>query len=225
MAGVRQSAGSTGLFRACPVAGERGRARGRSSAAVALARFNEIVGPDPRHAGKPKAAEGVTPTSSRPEVDYRAVKRGDDLAGRFRIEEKLGDGGFAAVYRVFDSFADTRRVLKIIVKDRRSTFQRLKQEYIVLERLEPHPNVVRVVWADKLPNETPYIVFEYVPGTGVDELLSSGSVSLEDVRRLGLGTLPVVPHRPTPTRNQNDTRNSLFGYRLHPTRVPLQTLL
>ncbi|RME28936.1 MAG: serine/threonine-protein kinase PknK, partial [Deltaproteobacteria bacterium] len=101
---------------------------------------------------------------------------------------------FAAVYRVFDSFADTSRVLKLIVKDRRSTFQRLKQEYTVLERLEPHPNVVRVVWADKLPDETPYIVFEYVPGTGVDDLLGSGSVSLEDVRRIGLDTLAGLEH-------------------------------
>ena len=82
-------------------------------------------------------------------------QRGDELAGRFRIDEKLGSGGFAVAYRVFDSYADTTRVLKIITKDRRSTFQRLKQEYRVLERLKPHGNVVRVVWADKLPDETP----------------------------------------------------------------------
>ena len=165
-----------------------------SAAAVALARFNEIIGPDPREAGKAKAQTGVTPTVKRPEVDYAILKRGDDLADRFRIEEKLGHGGFAVVYRVFDSFSDTSRVLKLIVKDRRSTFQRLKQEYSVLERLEPHPNVVRVVWADKLPDETPYIVFEYLPGTGVDELLNSGSLSLEDVKRLGIEALAGLEH-------------------------------
>ena len=165
-----------------------------TAAAVALVRFNEIIGPDPREAGKEKAQAAVTPTVKRPEVDYAILERGDDLADRFRIEEKLGQGGFAVVYRVFDSFSDTSRVLKIIVKDRRSTFQRLKQEYSVLERLEPHPNVVRVVWADKLSDETPYIVFEYLPGTGVDELLNSGSLSIEDVKRLGLETLAGLEH-------------------------------
>jgi serine/threonine protein kinase len=159
-----------------------------NSAAVALARFNDIVGPDPRDAAKPKK-EGPPPAPQRPELDYQALDRGSEIAGRFRIEEKLGSGGFAVAYKVFDSFSDTTRVLKIIVKDRRSTFQRLKQEYRVLERLKPHPNVVRVVWADKLPDETPFMVFEYVPSTGVDELLNAGALSLEDVKRIAEDTL------------------------------------
>ena len=164
-----------------------------NSAAVALARFNEIVGPDPREAAKPKK-EGAPPAPPRPEVDYQDLDRGNEIAGRFRIEEKLGSGGFAVAYKVFDSFADTTRVLKIIVKDRRSTFQRLKQEYRVLERLKPHQNVVRVVWADKLADETPFMVFEYVPGTGVGELLDAGALSLEDIKRIADDTLAGLEH-------------------------------
>jgi serine/threonine protein kinase len=164
-----------------------------NSAAVALARFNDIVGPDPRDAAKPKK-EGPSPAPSRPEVDYQALERGTAIAGRFRIEEKLGAGGFAVAYKVFDSFSDTTRVLKIIVKDRRSTFQRLKQEYRVLERLAPHPNVVRAVWGDKLPDDTPYMVFEYVAGIGVGELLDSGALSLEDVKRIAEDTLAGLEH-------------------------------
>ncbi len=164
-----------------------------TSAAVALARFNEIVGPDPRDAAKPKP-EALPPAPARPEVDYQTLKRGDELAGRFRIDEKLGSGGFAVAYRVFDSYADTTRVLKIITRDRRSTFQRLKQEYRVLERLKPHSNVVRVVWADKLPDETPYIVFEYVPGTSVGDLLDRSALALEDVKRIGDDTLAGLEH-------------------------------
>ncbi|HSP14490.1 MAG TPA: protein kinase [Thermoanaerobaculia bacterium] len=164
-----------------------------TSAAVALVRFNEIVGPDPREAAKSKK-DGVAPSPARPEIDYQVLVRGDEVADRFRIEERLGSGGFAVAYKVFDSFSDTTRVLKIVVKDRRSTFQRLKQEYRVLERLKPHPNVVRVVWADKLPDETPFIVFEYVPGTGVGELLDAGALSLEDVKRIGEDTLAGLEH-------------------------------
>ena len=164
------------------------------SAAVALVRFNKIVGPDPRDAGRAEAPESAAAPAQTPEVNYAALQRGEDVANRFRIEERLGQGGFAVVYRVFDAFSDTSRVLKIIVKDRHSTFERLKREYSVLEGLPPHPNVVRVVWADKLRDDTPYLVFEYVPGTGVNELLDAGSLSPEDVRRLGTDTLSGLDH-------------------------------
>ena len=165
-----------------------------AAAAIALARFNEIVGPDPRDASAVKAPEGFPPVAKRPEVDYATLQRGDVLANRFRIEKTLGQGGFAVVYRVFDSFSDTSRVLKLIVKDRRSTFERLKREYSILERLPPHPNVVRVVWADKLSDDTPFMVFEYVPGTGVDDLLDSGSFSPDDAKLLGIETLAGLAH-------------------------------
>ena len=161
----------------------------RPSAAVALARFNDVVGPDPRAGGG-----AIAPTVARPEVDYTTLERGDVLANRFRIEEKLGQGIFAVTYRAFDSFSDTNRVLKIIVKDRRSTFERIKQEYGILERLPPHSNVVRVVWADRLADDTPFMVFEYVPGAGVDTLLDGASLSPEDVRRLGIETLAGLEH-------------------------------
>ena len=164
-----------------------------SSAAVALARFNNIVGPDPRASGL-AAVPAPAPPADRPEVAYAVLQRGAEVANRFRIEERLGQGGFAVVYRVFDAFSDTSRVLKIIVKDRHSTFQRLKREYSVLEHLPTHPNVVRVVWADKLRDDTPYLVFEYVPGTGVNELLDTGSLSPDDVRRLGMDTLAGLDH-------------------------------
>ena len=165
-----------------------------AAAAIALARFNEVVGPDPRDASAVRAPEGFPPVARRPEVDYAALERGDVLANRFRIEKRLGQGGFAVVYRVFDSFSDTSRVLKLIVKDRRSTFERLKREYSILEQLPPHPNVVRVVWADKLPDDTPFMVFEYVPGTGVDGLLDSGSFSPDDAKLLGMETLAGLSH-------------------------------
>jgi serine/threonine protein kinase len=164
-----------------------------ASAAVALARFNEIVGPDPREGARAKV-EGLPPAPPRPEIDYQALQRGAEIAGRFRVEERLGLGGFAVAYKVFDSYSDTTRVMKIIVKDRRSTFQRLKQEFRVLERLKPHPNVARAVWADKLPDETPYMVFEYVAGTGVGELLDAEALSLEDVRRIATDALAGLDH-------------------------------
>ena len=53
---------------------------------------------------------------------------------------------------------------------------------------------MRAVWADKLADDTPYMVFEYVPGTGVDKLLDNGSLSPEDVKRIGVETLAGLEH-------------------------------
>ncbi len=165
-----------------------------ASAALALTRFNGIVGPDPRAGDQAPAKDILPPVPARPGVDYATLSPGDPLSNRFRVEEALGRGGFAVVYRVFDSYSDTSRVIKLIVKDRRSTFERLKREYSILEHLPLHPNVVRAVWADKLADDTPYMVFEYVPGTGVNELLDNRAFSPEDVKRLGLETLAGLEH-------------------------------
>jgi serine/threonine protein kinase len=164
------------------------------SAAVARDRFNEIVGPDPREAGKARAAAAPkTPPSSS--VDYTNLQQGFELGRRFRVEERLGrPGGFAVAYKVFDSFSDTSRVLKLVVKDRRSTFERLKQEYKTLLALKPHPNVVSVVWADQLGDETPYIVFEYLPGFNVEEMIEGQALSTEDCLRIAKETALGLEH-------------------------------
>lgn len=164
-----------------------------TSAAVALARFNDIVGPDPRDAAKPKK-EALPPAPPCPKLDYLVLQRGTEIGSRFRVEERLGLGGFAVAYKVFDSYSDIARVLKVIVKDRRSTFQRMKQEYRLLSKLEPHPNIVHALWADKLPDETPYMVFDYVAGLDVGEMLNAGALSLEDVRRIADDTLAGLEH-------------------------------
>jgi len=164
------------------------------SAAVARDRFNEIVGPDPREAGKLVAA-AAAPKPPASVVDYMNLPQGFELGRRFRVEERLGrPGGFAVAYKVFDSFSDTTRVLKLVVKDRRSTFERLKQEYKTLLALKPHPNVVSVVWADQLGDETPYIVFEHLPGFNVEEMIEGQALSTEDCLRIAKETALGLEH-------------------------------
>ena len=164
------------------------------SAAVARDRFNEIVGPDPREVAKGQPP--VAPKAGQPsEIDYTNLPIGYELARRFTVQERLGrPGGFAVAYRVFDALSDTSRVLKLVIKDRRSTLERLKQEYKALLSLKPHPNVVKVDWADQLPDQTPYIVFEYVPGFNVEELIDSKALSLEDSLRIAKETVLGLQH-------------------------------
>ncbi len=108
------------------------------------------------------------------------------LADRFRIQSKLGSGGFGVAYKVFDSLGDVVRVIKLVTKDRRSVYERLRREYKTLANLPDHPNVVKVIWADRMADakQTPYIVFEYVEGLDVSDLIDTEALSLEDSVRI-----------------------------------------
>jgi serine/threonine protein kinase len=135
---------------------------------------------------KPAQKERPSP----PEQDARRTHQAPDLldlprdytlAGRFVVQERLGrPGGFAVAYKVFDTFGDVVRVLKLITRDRQSVFERLRREYTALAQLPDHPYVAKVIWADRLPDETPYIVFEFIDGLDVRELLDAQALSLED---------------------------------------------
>lgn len=132
----------------------------------------------------PDANVTTAPGTATPD-DLAKLPRDYVLATRFHIQEPLGKpGGFGVAYKVYDSFGDIVRVLKLITRDRHSVYERLRREYQTLLQVPEHPHVVKVVWADRLPDETPYIVFEYVEGLDVEKQISDQSLSLEDSIRL-----------------------------------------
>jgi serine/threonine protein kinase len=126
--------------------------------------------------------------------DKRNLPREYVLGDRFVVQEKLGQGGFATAYKVFDSFAEVMRVLKLVLTDRISVYQRLRQEYKTLDALPEHPYVVKVIWADRLADDTPYIVFEYVDGLDVEELVSDRALSVEDAVTIAMQVAQGLAH-------------------------------
>jgi serine/threonine protein kinase len=120
-----------------------------------------------------------------PPGDLYDLPRDFVLAGRFHIQERLGEpGGFAVAYKVYDNLGDVVRVLKLVTRDRHSVYERLKREYQTLNRIPRHQNVVEVLWADRLPDETPYILFEYVDGLDVERQINRQALSREDAFRI-----------------------------------------
>ena len=128
------------------------------------------------------------PPSSPPKTqpDYTQLAPGTQLTSKYLVEKRLGQpGSFGVVYKVIDVLGDVSRALKIILRDPHSRLDRLKREYRALLRLPEHPNVVQVVDADFLPRGgPPFIVFAYLDGVNVQEMLENGLFSLEDARDL-----------------------------------------
>ena len=150
-----------------------------TSAAMARKALNTIILPETKAGSTDDFSSHATPAT--PE-DMTTLQRDDVLADRFRVQEKLGSGGFGVVYKVFDAFGDVIRVIKVITRDRKSVYERLRREYKTLTQLPEHPHVVKVVWADRFndKNQTPYIVFEYVEGLDVSDLIDAQALSIND---------------------------------------------
>ena len=164
-----------------------------SSAAVARKGLDAIILPE----AKDESAEDVS-SDALPVVpeDLTSLQRDDVLADRFRVQEKLRSGGFGVVYKVFDSFGDVVRVIKMITRDRRSVYERLRREYKTLTQLPEHPHVVKVVWADRFSDkkQTPYIVFEYVEGLDVSDLIDAEALSLNDAVQIIMQSTKGLDH-------------------------------
>lgn len=133
-------------------------------------------------------AEAVAPAAAppadeaaRPGLDYSNLLPQTQLTQKYIVEKWLGKGAYGVVYKVIDTLGDVSRALKIVLSDRVSVVDRLKKEYQNLLRIPDHPNVVKVIDADFLPgNGPPFIVFEYVDGLDVGEMIASDLFSPED---------------------------------------------
>jgi serine/threonine protein kinase len=167
-----------------------------TSAAVARKVLDSLILPEAKNDSIPEPSDLAVAVQKFPD-DLTNLPQDFILADRFRVQKKLGSGGFGVAYRVFDSMGDVVRVIKLVTKDRRSVYERLRREYKTLTNLPDHPHVVKVVWADRMADakQTPYIVFEYVKGQDVSDMIQAEDLSLDDSVRIvreaadGLGHL------------------------------------
>jgi serine/threonine protein kinase len=111
-----------------------------------------------------------------------------ELSG-YEVQEVLGQGGFATVYRAHQSAVGREVALKVdsraltSARDR----QRFLREVTAAGRLSGHPHVVPVYDAGVLGDERPYMVMELCPGGSLgDRLRRQGPLGVQEA--LGMGT-------------------------------------
>lgn len=150
---------------------------GRPTAAEAL---REIM-------GQRRTATRYPAPSPATSVDLGNLQPGHQLTPKYRVDRKLGSGSFGTVYQVYDNLADEDRVVKIVHKSAESVVERLKREFQLLLNLPRHRCIVEVRDADYLDlGRIPYLVFEYVEGHAVSELVKERALGPADVVLLGL---------------------------------------
>jgi len=106
-----------------------------------------------------------------PDTPYRA---GDVIAGKYRLEALLGEGGMGTVWRAINLQLEAPVALKLIRTelDRTSLARRLKQEARAAAKLG-HPAIVRVFDVGDSDLGDPYIVMELLNGQTLGRLLAT----------------------------------------------------
>ena len=107
---------------------------------------------------------------------------GETFADRFEIIACIGGGGFGEVFRAFDTLIGRDVAIKIVRPTAGSysakMVQRFEREARLAREVE-HPNVVRLLLRGITRDELRYLVFEYVEGHTIEELLRESGTADE----------------------------------------------
>src|SRR6202012_5268694 len=122
--------------------------------------------------------------------DFRRMTGTTTIAGRYRIEGRLGVGGMSTVHLAFDSRLERYVALKLLAEhlaDDSTFVSRFRREALAAARLV-HPNIVQGVdFGFDAGHHQHFIVMEHVPGNSCAELLRDhGHLSVD--KTLGIVT-------------------------------------
>lgn len=108
------------------------------------------------------------------------IEKGAMLNHRYRIREKLGEGGMGAVYLAFDTSLTMDVAIKASLRPLPEVERQFIREAHLLAGLR-HPNLPRVIDYFVL-DALPYLVMDYIPGQDLETLIQKeGRQSVEHV--------------------------------------------
>src|SRR3954452_17618574 len=111
---------------------------------------------------------------------------------RYRLERRLGAGGFGVVWLAFDEKLEREVAVKVVPRDDDPVPQRATREARVAARLN-HPGIVALYELGS-DDDAVYLVSELVPGRTLAELMKVGAVSDRDVARIGVALCDALTH-------------------------------
>jgi serine/threonine protein kinase len=118
------------------------------------------------------------------------------MIGRYKLLEKLGEGGFGAVYVAEQKEPVKRRVALKIIKlgmDTRQVVARFEAERQALALMD-HPNIAKVFDAGSTETGRPYFVMELVRGTRITEYCEENELPIADRLKLFIQVCHAIQH-------------------------------
>ena len=113
------------------------------------------------------------------------------VLGRYRLERRLGAGGFGVVWEAWDEKLERAVAVKAIPRERGSG-ERVEREARAAARLN-HPGIVGIYELASDEDEI-YLVSELVRGRTLAELEREGALSDRDVARIGAALCDALEH-------------------------------
>ncbi len=128
-----------------------------------------------------------------PEVQ---AERDGDFIGHYWLIEKLGEGGFGAVWRAEQREPIHREVALKVIKpgmDSREIIARFEAEKQALALME-HPNIAGVLDAGTTRNGRPYFVMELVKGAPITDFADTRKLTIRERLELFIPVCHAVQH-------------------------------
>jgi len=113
------------------------------------------------------------------------------VLGRYRMERRLGAGGFGVVWLAWDEKLEREVAVKVIPRER-GEGERVEREARAAARLN-HPGIVGVYELASDDHDV-YLVSELVRGRTLAELTRAGAISDRDVARIGIALCDALDH-------------------------------
>ena len=114
--------------------------------------------------------------------------RGELIADRYRIEDRLGSGGMSSVFRATDTILERTVAVKVLAEhlsDDDRFVARFRREALAVAKLV-HPNIVQV-YDTGIDQGRHYIVMEYVRGrSGAQLLQAEGKLDPDTTVEIGI---------------------------------------
>jgi len=124
------------------------------------------------------------------------TEKAGDRIGRYKLLQKIGEGGCGIVYMAEQEEPVRRRVALKVIKlgmDTKSVIARFEAERQALAMME-HPNIARVLDAGSTETGRPYFVMELVRGVRITEYCDENHLATEDRLKLFTQVCQAIQH-------------------------------